>query len=183
MRAGAIASRRIAMSISRRNLLRHIGAGSVVGAAASALHAFPLPPATEKSWKNSVSAAQPSGAATPTNPVLPYRNENPCGASEKVLAVLRESAATAIVIHARNTTLSSASSPRCTSLSANKSSLAAAPFITSCWFSLALRSLRQVLIKVDNGLLSRMSWVRVPPGARHFILFSTTCARSDHLLF
>jgi hypothetical protein len=65
------------MSISRRNLLRHIGAGAVVGAAAPALRAFPLAPATEESWKNSVSAAQPSRTATPTDPILLYRNENP----------------------------------------------------------------------------------------------------------
>src|SRR5580692_5138230 len=39
------------------------------------------------------------------------------------------------------------------------------PLVTSCWLSLALRPLRQVLIKVDNGLLSRGSPVRVWPGA------------------
>ena len=80
------------MSISRRNLLRHIGVGAVVGAS-PALRAFPLPQATAAQWKSSVSAAQPSSVATAANPILLYRNENPYGPSEKVLAVLRESAA------------------------------------------------------------------------------------------
>lgn len=80
------------MSISRRNLLRNIGA--VVGAAAPALRGFPVAPSTEEAlWGNSVSAAQPAGVATAADPILLYRNENPYGPSEKVLAVLRESAA------------------------------------------------------------------------------------------
>jgi len=89
--ASAIASRRIAMSISRRNLLRHIGTGAFVGATAPALCGFPLPPATEKSWKNSGLTAQPSNVPTAADPVLLYRNENPYGPSERVLTVLRES--------------------------------------------------------------------------------------------
>jgi len=80
------------LSISRRNLLRHIGVGAVVGAS-PALRAFPLPRATAGQWKNSVSTAQPASVATAANPILLYRNENPYGPSEKVLAVLRESAA------------------------------------------------------------------------------------------
>jgi histidinol-phosphate aminotransferase len=40
-----------------------------------------------------VSAAQPAGGATAADPILLYRNENPFGPSENVLAVLRESAA------------------------------------------------------------------------------------------
>src|SRR5216684_433131 len=81
------------MSLSRRNLLRSLGAGAIVGAAAPALRGFPLAPATEAAlWGNSPSAPQP-GAATAADPILLYRNENPYGPSEKVLAVLRESAA------------------------------------------------------------------------------------------
>jgi histidinol-phosphate aminotransferase len=80
------------LSISRRNLLRHIGVGAVVGAS-PALRAFPLPRATAGQWKNFVSAAQPSSVGTAASPILLYRNENPYGPSEKVLAVLRESAA------------------------------------------------------------------------------------------
>ena len=80
------------LSISRRNLLRHLGVGAVVGAS-PALRAFPLSRATTRQWKDFVSAAQPSSVATAANPILLYRNENPYGPSEKVLAVLRESAA------------------------------------------------------------------------------------------
>jgi len=80
------------LSISRRNLLRHIGVGAVVGAS-PALRAFALPRATAAQWKNPVSAAPPSSVATAANPILLYRNENPYGPSEKVLAVLRESVA------------------------------------------------------------------------------------------
>jgi histidinol-phosphate aminotransferase len=80
------------MSISRRNLLRRIGVSAVFGAAAPALRGFPLTPATEVSWENSVSPAQSSSVTTATDPILLYRNENPYGPSEKVLAVLRESA-------------------------------------------------------------------------------------------
>jgi len=81
------------MPISRRNLLRNLGAGAIVGAAAPALRGLPLAPATEAAlWGNSVSAAQPAGDAAAADPILLYRNENPYGPSEKVLAVLRESA-------------------------------------------------------------------------------------------
>jgi histidinol-phosphate aminotransferase len=71
------------MSISRRKLLRNIGVGAVVGAAAPALRGFPLASAGD----------QPARVATAADPVLLYRNENPYGPSEKVLAVLRESVA------------------------------------------------------------------------------------------
>src|SRR5260370_37378196 len=81
------------MSLSRRNLLRNLGAGAIVGAAAPALRALPLAAATEAAlWGNSAPAAQP-GVASAAEPILLYRNENPYGPSEKVLAVLRESAA------------------------------------------------------------------------------------------
>jgi len=83
------------MPLSRRNLLRSIGAGAIVGAAAPALRGFPLAPATEAAlWGNSA-PPQPARAAGSVlvEPVLLYRNENPYGPSEKVLAVLRESAA------------------------------------------------------------------------------------------
>src|SRR5229473_5402063 len=83
------------MSLSRRNLLRNIGAGAIVGAAAPVLRGFPLAPAMEAAlWGNSA-PARPARAAgsVVVEPVLLYRNENPYGPSEKVLAVLRESAA------------------------------------------------------------------------------------------
>jgi histidinol-phosphate aminotransferase len=83
------------MSLSRRMLIRNIGAGAIVGAAAPALRGFPLSPATEAAlWGNSA-PAQPARAAgaVVVEPVLLYRNENPYGPSERVLAVLRESAA------------------------------------------------------------------------------------------
>jgi histidinol-phosphate/aromatic aminotransferase/cobyric acid decarboxylase-like protein len=92
MREGAIAPRRIPLFISRRNLLRHIGVGAVVGASPS-LCSFPLSWATAAQSENPVSAAQPPSVATAANPILLYRNENPYGPSETVLAVLRESAA------------------------------------------------------------------------------------------
>jgi histidinol-phosphate aminotransferase len=82
------------MSLSRRNLLRSIGAGALVGAAAPALRGFPLAPAMEEAlWGNSA-PAQPARAAgtVAVEPVLLYRNENPYGPSEKVLAAMRESA-------------------------------------------------------------------------------------------
>jgi histidinol-phosphate aminotransferase len=83
------------MSISRRNLLRNIGVGAVVGAAAPALRGFPLAPATKEAlWRICISAAQPTVGATVAEPILLDRNENPYGPSEKVLSVLRESAAT-----------------------------------------------------------------------------------------
>jgi histidinol-phosphate aminotransferase len=75
------------MPISRRNLLRSLSAGAIAGAAAPALRAFPVSSATELAlWGNSASAASSA------DPILLYRNENPYGPSEKVLAVLRESA-------------------------------------------------------------------------------------------
>jgi len=80
------------MSLSRRNLLRNLGVGAVVGAAAPALRGFPLTSATEAAlWGNFAPAA--SGVATAAEPILLYRNENPYGPSEKVLTVLRDSAA------------------------------------------------------------------------------------------
>src|ERR1700682_2207423 len=80
------------MSLSRRNLLRNLGVGTIVGAAAPALRAFPLAPATEAAlWGNS--AATLPGVATVAEPILLYRNENPYGPSDKVLGVLRDSAA------------------------------------------------------------------------------------------
>jgi histidinol-phosphate aminotransferase len=77
------------MPLSRRNLLRNLGAGAIVGAAAPALRGLPLAPAMEAAlWGNS----SPEGVATAAGPVLLYRNENPYGPSKEVLAVLRESA-------------------------------------------------------------------------------------------
>src|SRR5438477_10381903 len=82
------------MYISRRNLLRRLGTGAVVGAAAPALRGWPIAPATEASlWGNSVPVPQPPDGATVADPIVLYRNENPYGPSEKVLGVLRESAA------------------------------------------------------------------------------------------
>lgn len=76
------------MGLSRRNLLRNLGVGAVVGAAAPALRGLPISPATEAAlWGNSA----PADPVT-LEPVLLYRNENPYGPSEKVLTVLRESA-------------------------------------------------------------------------------------------
>ena len=81
------------MSFSRRKLLRDIGVGAVVGAAAPALRGFPLASATDALRENFVGADQPARVATAADPVLLYRNENPYGPSERVLAVLRESVA------------------------------------------------------------------------------------------
>src|SRR6266852_3012520 len=82
------------MSISRRNLLRNLGASAIVGAAAPVLRGLPLAPEIEAAlWGNSVPEADPAGSASAAEPILLYRNENPYGPSEKVLAVLRESAA------------------------------------------------------------------------------------------
>jgi histidinol-phosphate aminotransferase len=82
------------MSLSRRNFFRNLGAGAIAGAAAPALRAFPLAPAVEHAlWGNSAPAARPEGVATAAEPVLLYRNENPYGPSEKVVAAMRESAA------------------------------------------------------------------------------------------
>ncbi len=82
------------MPISRRSLLRSLGVGAAVGAAAPALRALPISPATEAAlWGNSAPAARADRVATAAEPILLYRNENPYGPSEKVLTVLRESAA------------------------------------------------------------------------------------------
>jgi len=82
------------MSISRRDLFRNLGASAIVGAAAPVLRGLPLAPATEAAlWGDSLPAKHPGGGATAADPILLYRNENPYGPSEKVLAVLRESAA------------------------------------------------------------------------------------------
>jgi histidinol-phosphate aminotransferase len=64
-----------------------------VGAAAPALRGFPLASATESPRENFVDGDQPARVATAADPVLLYRNENPYGPSEKVLAALRESVA------------------------------------------------------------------------------------------
>src|ERR1700738_4730031 len=78
------------MSLSRRNLLRNLGAGAIFGAAAPALRGFPLAPAIEEAlWGKSA----PAGVASAAEPVLLYRNENPYGPSEKVVAAMRETAA------------------------------------------------------------------------------------------
>jgi histidinol-phosphate aminotransferase len=82
------------MAISRRNFFRNLGAGAIAGAAAPALRAFPLAPSLEHAlWGNSAPAAWSEGVATAAEPVLLYRNENPYGPSEKVVAAMRESAA------------------------------------------------------------------------------------------
>ena len=81
------------MSVSRRKLLRQIGVGAVVGAAAPAFRGFSFAAATEASRGDFVAADQPGRVATAADPVLLYRNENPYGPSEKVLEVLRESVA------------------------------------------------------------------------------------------
>jgi histidinol-phosphate aminotransferase len=83
------------VSISRRKFFSRLGVGAIAGAAAPALRALPLPAATELAlWGNSAPATPHSpGDAPAAEPVLLYRNENPYGASEKVLKVLRESVA------------------------------------------------------------------------------------------
>src|ERR1700730_16740112 len=82
------------MSLSRRNLLRNLGAGAIFGAAAPALRGFPLAPGMEEALGGtSAPAAGLAGVATAAEPVLLYRNENPYGPSEKVVAAMRESAA------------------------------------------------------------------------------------------
>lgn len=68
------------MPVSRRKLLQQIGVGAMVGAAAPALRGFVR-----------VSANDAPRVATAADPVLLYRNENPYGPSEKVLAALRDS--------------------------------------------------------------------------------------------
>lgn len=84
------------MDISRRDLLRRLGTGSVVGAAAPMFGRLRLSASLEEElWGNSAPAAgtKAAGAAAVAEPILLYRNENPYGASEKVLAALRESVA------------------------------------------------------------------------------------------
>jgi histidinol-phosphate aminotransferase len=82
------------MSLSRRNLLRSLGVGAIAGAAAPALRGFPLAPGMEEAlWGNSAEAAGLAGNAAAPEPVLLYRNENPYGPSEKVVAAMRESVA------------------------------------------------------------------------------------------
>src|SRR5438270_6528936 len=80
------------MSISRRNFFRNLGVGAMAGAAAPSLRGFSLSHATElELWGNSVSASPTGDTATAAEPILLYRNENPYGPSDKVLAVLRDS--------------------------------------------------------------------------------------------
>jgi histidinol-phosphate aminotransferase len=68
------------MPISRRSLLQRFGASAVASAAVQSLGGLAL-----------AEAAQPLPAASqPPGPILLYRNENPYGPSEKVLAVLRD---------------------------------------------------------------------------------------------
>jgi len=78
------------MSVSRRTLLRQIGVGAVVGAAAPTLRGFSHAAGPEVARESFAGADQPVRVATAADPVLLYRNENPYGASEKVLAALRE---------------------------------------------------------------------------------------------
>src|SRR5258708_23573838 len=78
---------------SGRKFLRNMGFGAAVGAAAPALRGFPLASATEAPRENFVGADQPARVATAADPVLLYRNENPYGPSERVLAVLLQSVA------------------------------------------------------------------------------------------
>lgn len=78
------------MSISRRNLLRNIGIGAVVGAVAPTLRGLPLAPGIESALLGN---HVPAVGATAAEPILLDRNENPYGPSEKVLSVLRDSAA------------------------------------------------------------------------------------------
>ena len=82
------------MPISRRTIIRDLGVGALVGAAAPALQQF-RPPASDR--RGTVAklgfGRQSTGRSSAGDPVLLYRNENPYGPSEKVLAVLRESVA------------------------------------------------------------------------------------------
>jgi histidinol-phosphate aminotransferase len=64
--------------------------GAVVGAAAPTLRGLSLASAAEVRRGNFVDGEQPVRLPTAADPVLLYRNENPYGPSEKVLAVLRE---------------------------------------------------------------------------------------------
>src|SRR5439155_26188116 len=82
------------MHISRRNLLRSLGTGAVVGAAAPTLRGWPLARATEEVlWGHSVPLSRPPAGATAAEPILLSRKENPYGPSEQVLGVLGEYAA------------------------------------------------------------------------------------------
>ncbi|HET6930218.1 MAG TPA: histidinol-phosphate transaminase [Candidatus Acidoferrum sp.] len=81
------------MSVSRRKLLRQIGVGAVVGAAVPGLRGFSVAAAAEATRESFVRGDEAVRVATAADPVLLYRNENPYGASEKTLAVLRESVA------------------------------------------------------------------------------------------
>jgi histidinol-phosphate aminotransferase len=82
------------MSISRRTLLRNIGVGAVMGAATPGLRGFAFTRVTEAALGQQFEyPVQPATGAVVVEPILLYRNENPYGPSEKVLAVLRESAA------------------------------------------------------------------------------------------
>jgi histidinol-phosphate aminotransferase len=67
--------------------------GAVVGAAAPVLRGFWLSGESQEWRENFVGADEPVRVPTAGDPVLLYRNENPYGASKKVLAVLGESVA------------------------------------------------------------------------------------------
>ncbi len=67
------------MAISRRTLLQRLAAGAVAGAAAKSFTGIAF-----------AEEVAPPGAAVIVEPLLLYRNENPYGPSEKVLAVMRE---------------------------------------------------------------------------------------------
>lgn len=78
------------MPLSRRDFFRNLGVAAVSGAAAPTLRSMPLPAGLEEAlWGNSA----PAAGGTAVEPILLYRNENPYGPSERVLGVLRESAA------------------------------------------------------------------------------------------
>src|SRR5947209_1627520 len=67
------------MSISRRNLFCRLGATAAAAAVVPSLRGLAM-------------AAVPAAVVSSTNPILLYRNENPYGPSENVLAVIREAA-------------------------------------------------------------------------------------------
>jgi len=81
------------MPISRRKLFRQIGLGAIAGATVPALRGFSIATAAERAKKSFAIEDQPVRMPTAADPVLLYRNENPYGPSEKVLAELREAAA------------------------------------------------------------------------------------------
>src|SRR5690349_8041519 len=83
----------VVMSVSRRKLLRQIGVGAVVGGAMPGLRGFSVSAAAEATREKFERGDEAVRVATAADPVLLYRNENPYGASEKTLAVLRESVA------------------------------------------------------------------------------------------